>query len=71
MDGMRESAERLKGTQKGKIIAELYDALDEYGTNMLDAKLTANEYRELVLPLKNKIMDLTSKMNRGGLATKR
>jgi hypothetical protein len=68
-DKIDEAAEMLKGTQRGKELAKVSEALEEVkdAQFMAGARQSAGEYTTA----KNKIMDITNKMNRGGLASRR
>jgi len=69
--GMREASELLGDTQKGKQMKDLLDAMDEYSDLMMDQTITAREVGDILPDIKNRIMDITNKMNRGGLASRR
>jgi len=73
--GLPEQIERasrlLKGTQKGDMLAELHEAMGETSNAMFGIpgakEVSSSGYREA----KERIMDITNKMNRGGLASRR
>ena len=66
--GLRKSAEMLGDTQKGK---QMRDLAENHAEFMQDVSVTAEEASAVLKPLKEKIMNITDKMNRGGLASKR
>ena len=73
--GLPEQIERasrlLKGTQKGDMLQELYEAMGETSEAMFGIpgakEVSSGGYRQA----KERIMDITNKMNRGGLASRR
>lgn len=67
---IEEAARLLEGTQKGKMLDELLEGLFETSNAMFgfpNATDVAKEYTEA----KKKIFDVTQRMNRGGLASRR
>ena len=60
----------LKGTQKGKLLEELYEGLSETNNAMFGFPTAGNVAKEYT-EAKKKIFDVTQRMNRGGLASKR
>jgi len=69
--GMKKARELLGDTQKGKQMGDLIEAMDDYETLMMDTTVSASEVASELAPIKKRIMDITNKMNRGGLASRR
>ena len=69
-DQLEKASRLLEGTQKGKMLEELMEGLFETQNAMFgfpNATDVAKEYTQA----KNKIFDVTQRMNRGGLASRR
>lgn len=69
--GLRSSANMLGDTQRGKQMRDLAEAMEEHADLMQDKSVTALEAGQILTPIKERIMDITQKMNRGGLASRR
>jgi len=69
--GLRSSADMLGDTQRGKQMRDLAEAMEEHADLMQDSSVTAQEASQILTPIKERIMDITQKMNRGGLASRR
>ena len=52
-------------------MSALADAIEEHADLMQDSSVTAQEAMQILKPIKENIMSITDKMNRGGLASRR
>ena len=69
--GLNKSADLLGDTQRGKQMRDFANAIEEHAELMQDSSVTAQEAAQILKPIKENIMSITDKMNRGGLASRR